>query len=81
MPDAIRAKFYVNSVTQHSGGVEEAHLSPVTSGSEENKSFSRWTPSGKLDMQITNPGAQGFFQPGKEYYLDITPAESAQPAD
>lgn len=44
------------------------------SGSEENKSFSQFTPSGLLEMHVTNPAAHGFFKPGHSYYLDITEA-------
>ena len=55
-------------------------LSAVTSGSEENKSFSRWTPSANLSMIVSNETAAGeFFQPGKEYYLTFEEANS--PAD
>jgi hypothetical protein len=69
----MRAKFRCESVTQFVAQ-ENVELRPVTQGSLENNSFSKYTPAGKLEMCITNPGAIGFFQPGKEYYLDITPA-------
>ena len=39
---------------------------------EENNQFAEATPSGRLDMQITNPAAKGFFEQGKTYYLDFT---------
>lgn len=41
----------------------------------ENYSFSKATPSLNLTMSITNPGAFGAFEAGKEYYLDFTPVE------
>lgn len=75
MTKAIRAKFRVHSVEQHSDEGQTVKLHPVYSGSEENKSFSKWTPSGELSMSITNPAALGFFAEGQEYYLDITPAD------
>jgi len=70
----MKAKFKVDSVTKFAGAQSEVKLSPVTSGSEENKSFSMYTPSGSLSMHITNPDALGFFEPGKEFVLDFIPA-------
>ena len=72
---SVRAKFRVHSVTPTSSESQSVALHPVYSGSEENKSFSKYTPSGELRMDISNPALIGFFEPGKEYYLDITPAE------
>jgi hypothetical protein len=46
----VRAKFRVENVTKHNGGAISVELWPVTSGSEENKSFWKYTPSGKLTM-------------------------------
>lgn len=70
----VKAKFKCDSVTISTSG-EFVNLSPVTSGSEENKSFSKCTPSGSLSMMVTNEALFGHFIPGKEYYLDITIAE------
>lgn len=43
----------------------------VYTGSEENKKFWDATPSGNLDMYVTNPQAKTLFEVGK----DFTPAE------
>lgn len=72
MIDNIRAKFYVNTITNDVGG-ETIEASPVMSGSEENKSFSKHTPSGSLKMRVTNENIFGLLQPGQEFYIDITP--------
>ena len=71
----IKAKFKVQSVTQFEGS-QLISAQPVTTGSEENKSFSRWTPSGKLEMTI-NDGTRAFdaLKPGQEFYMEITPIE------
>ena len=45
---------------------------PVTSGSEENKEFYHYTPTGKLEL---NSIKNGLFEVGKEYYLDFTLAK------
>lgn len=77
----VRAKFYVYSVTRTTGGSVNVQLQPVTSGSEENKSFWQYTPSGKLEMNM-NAGvaAADAFEPGQEYYIDFTPASVPEPA-
>ncbi len=75
----VRAKFVVYERTR----TEFFNCEPaftikaraVTSGSEENKSFWKYTPSGELVMQTVNPEAAEQFKPGKEFYLDFTPAE------
>lgn len=46
-------------------------LAAVTATSEENKTWSQYTPSGRLELQITNPAVFGFFEPGSEYVVII----------
>ena len=38
---------------------------------DENKQFWKWTPSGKIQFTSINADR---FQPGVDYYVDITPA-------
>lgn len=72
----VRAKFVVSSVTKSGDGSMLVNAHPVHSGSEENKSFSEHTPSGRLELNISyGKPAQELFTPGKEYYIDITEAE------
>lgn len=71
---SVRAKFYVDHVTKYKGEHGSVVLLPVTSGSEENKTFWKYTPSGKLEMTI-NSSALDAFTPGQEFYLDFTPVE------
>lgn len=70
----MRAKFHTESVTKHSGGATTALLTPVrkVANDEENTEFWQATPIGRLEITITNPKAQEFFEAGKEYYLDFT---------
>lgn len=75
----VRAKFKVWSVKQHidkDGAVTgiDVELGAVTSGSEENKAFWQYTPSGQIKMTITNPAVFDFFRPDMEFYSDFTPA-------
>ncbi len=71
---SFRAKFKVQSVLQYEGG-EAIKAAPVTNCSDENKSFSTYTPSGSLDISITNPALTGVLKPGQEFYLDFTPVD------
>lgn len=48
-------------------------LSPVYSGSEENKAFFAATPSGEITMLINNKIASAQFKPGQAYYVEFTP--------
>jgi len=67
----VRAKFKVNSVKNYEHGAAEVMMEPISSGSEENKHFWKYTPSGTLSMWIDNPDAVKQFVPGQEYYLDF----------
>jgi hypothetical protein len=73
----VRCKFRCNSVKKQTGwGGHEflysAEMSAVTGGSKENEKFFAATPSGSLTVGAVVPD---YFQPGQEYYLDITPAD------
>ena len=74
MSNSIRAKFKCAAVTKYEGGSEGVELHAVTTG-PGNESWSKWTPSGTLKMSITNPDAQGMFQAGKSYYIDVSPTD------
>lgn len=51
-------------------------FSAVISGSEENKSFAKFTPSANLQMWISyETQASEFFEQGKEYFLTFNKAE------
>lgn len=41
-----------------------------------NEAWSKWTPSGRLELAITNPAALDQFTVGEEYFIDITKAPS-----
>jgi len=77
MSYTLRAKFFCRKV-EDNGNSEMAQLGAVygtdDKDNEENNQFSEATPYGELEMQIDNPSAQGFFEEGEEYYLDISKA-------
>lgn len=81
---SVRAKFYVGEKAVRSNHPNPNYpvqtsdtvtLYPVINGSEENKSFFQYTPSGKIELGIVNAEAAKQFEVGKEYYIDFTPAE------
>lgn len=70
----VRAKFKVQSVTEQEGNLKTAVLQAVSNGSPENVSFFKWTPSASISLSTMNPAASQQFVPGKEFYVDFTPA-------
>lgn len=70
----VRAKFTVLEKAESANGFR-IQLIPVVSGSEENKEFFKWTPSGSINIGTINAKAAEQFIPGKSYYVDFTPAE------
>jgi hypothetical protein len=73
----VRAKFKVHSITRSAGEPSaEVKLFAVNATSEDNKTWSRWTPSGEIRMSITNPEAVNALELGAEYYVDFTKAET-----
>jgi hypothetical protein len=57
----------------------EVELHAVYNGSDENKQYFRYTPNGNITLGILNPSAAALFEPGKEYYVDFTPAVAENP--
>lgn len=82
MAQKIRAKFNVAEVTRYgNGGGGKVVLLACTTGSEENKSFSQYTPSGKIEMNVTVPEVLDQFQSMGEYYIDFEKVEAAPAAE
>jgi hypothetical protein len=80
MANPVRAKFYcgekaeVGYLPEPANKTTKVILYPVLGESEENKAYWKYTPSGKLEMQMINKEAADVFEVGKEYYIDFTPA-------
>lgn len=80
-----RAKFRVNKVQKpdaldQPGARVFVQFTAVTDapydadGKSEDNDFARWTPTGVLEMTITNPNLFDAFKEGDKFYLDLTPA-------
>jgi hypothetical protein len=78
----VRAKFFVSEIkhaaTPGSEPYATVSLSPVfgTYGDgDDNKTWSKYTPSGKMELGITNPDAIAAFELGKAYLITFEPAQ------
>lgn len=72
----VKAKFVCTNVTDSPEYQQKlVALSPVTDGSEENKSFALYTPAGNISLNISNETqAANFFEEGEEYFVDFSKA-------
>lgn len=70
----VRAKFKCHAIEVFEGGSRTVKLSAVYGSSDKpaNVEWSKATPSGSLQMNITNPAAYEQFEVGKEYFLDFS---------
>ncbi len=74
----MRAKMQVQSIlkTDYS---EVVSMSAVYGGStnDEDNSFAKTTPSGKIELTIANKELHGVYKPGDTFYVDFTPVLKA----
>jgi hypothetical protein len=75
--EKVRAKFQcVKIESQPDSKQKLVDFLAVTDGSEENKSFAKFTPAGGAYLNISDETpASNFFEEGKEYYLDFVKVE------
>lgn len=73
---AVTARMSCNSSVQI-GDNRQVQFAPVYSSDPDspNYSWSKYTPSGSLMLNITNPAAYEQFEVGKTYELTFTPVE------
>ena len=73
---SVRAKFQLNSITNYAYGGKQLKFAVVyDTSTEENRRFTKATPSGQMEMTIDNPEAVAQFELGKFYYADCSPAD------
>jgi hypothetical protein len=60
----VNARFYVQSISKHAQMTHTAVvLMPVLKATEDNISWSKYTPSGKIEMNVSNEtGAAAWFE-------------------
>lgn len=72
----VRAKFKCFEKSEpNSDGNSTVKLEAVTSGSPENDAFFRNTPWGRLEFGTVNKAAADQIEVGKEYFVDLSPAQ------
>ena len=76
----ILAKFKIDQITEDYTGSNEAgepvtqksiKMSAVIGQDDPNKEWSKWTPSGRIEMVVTNPTAVEQFKVGKIYSITM----------
>lgn len=80
----VTARFFVSEITRRAYNPAHAlvKLQPAYRG-QENKAWSEATPSGLIELQISNPGAvdafAAWFAEGKDIALTFEAVERAAP--
>jgi hypothetical protein len=75
MPDRARCKFRCDAVTHYQTNLEVTLSAEYDKTLPEDQRFCETTPGGSMKFIINNPNLDGFFLPGKRYYIDLTPCE------
>lgn len=79
---AVRCKFKCFSVQPMQTGTPGEPMAQIVmmpdygDQSGDNKSWSKATPSGNIQLYVTNPAAIEEFVPGKNYYIDFRDADA-----
>jgi len=72
MTDKAVCKFTCTGITTHSWPGKTVTMATVYDPHlPEDQRFHTSTPSGEMEMLIANPALEGFFEPGKSYYVVI----------
>lgn len=70
----MRVEEVLLSIDQHGQTTQErVILRPVSGGTPENEMWSKWTPSAKIEIAISNPDAMGKLRSTHEFYVDFSP--------
>lgn len=77
-----RCKFRLQSQIVTAGMSAKQYIFNAISASTdpsipEDKAFTKYTPSGKLEVSIDNPAVESMLKVGETYYLDLTLIEAA----
>ena len=70
---AVRAKVRCDGIEGNAVMFSTVY-EPDETKNTENARFTKATPWGQIKLGIDNPAALEQFAPGKEYYVDFTPA-------
>lgn len=80
----MRAKVYVSGVQKYSEESETVNFSAISKkggypsdGSDEDNTYSKFTPMAHFNITISNPALIGQYHLGEKYYVDFTPVEDS----
>jgi hypothetical protein len=77
----VIAKFVCTGVTKHNcPGVTAKLTAEYDSALPEDRRFAQSTPTGTLEIFVTNPKVEEFFAPGEAYYLEFEKVPKAAAA-
>lgn len=73
-----RCKFRVTSVTDFGNDNKKIalHTQYDPELAKEDIAFAKATPSGSMEVQISNPHVLPMFVPGREFYVDLIPVDA-----
>lgn len=75
---AVSARFFVASILKTASDSLAVTLLPVVRPTNDNIEWSKYTPSGKLEMNVTADGARAWFEDrlGKDVAITFDDPES-----
>jgi hypothetical protein len=70
----VTSRFKVNKITHNAATPGQVHatIDLVAVSGPGNETWSKYTPSGMIQIAITNPAAIGAFEIGKTYQVDFS---------
>lgn len=71
---ATRIKVTCTAVGKTGNGQNHVAFAPVPAGSAENEQVYLSTPGGSMSMITVTDSVMSRYEPGKHYYIDISPA-------
>lgn len=80
----VRAKMRCTEIAQTTSSygagpkpVEHTRVKLTCLAGPGNEEWSKYTPSGSVEMSITNPSASSAFEVGQDYFVDFARAPAA----
>lgn len=69
----------LTGASNHGAGKQDfARVKLSAVAGEENKTWSKWTPGGTVELSINNPDAFAAFTIGETYFVDFSPAPATE---
>jgi hypothetical protein len=59
---SVSARFYVSEITKRPTPATVVVLQPVLRATEDNVSWSKFTPSGRIELSVSDPQAAAWFE-------------------